>query len=480
MQATRLNEGEDVLIDASEKSLYADKIIITDSALLQVLPLPLQSGDPATALAKPFSALLSSEFAKKLFGDDDPIGKTIRVIDQFDMQVTAILAPMGNTHLNTDAILYIPEMFTSPNWTTNRAATYASLHPETNISALEEKLTKGLHQHAQEEVNRLKLNYNHLPDWRLQALKDVHLSADEVDGPLQGTGNKRSLYVLSLVALVVLAIAGINYMNLATAQATSRAREVGVRKVTGATHRQLLIQFMTEAMLQALVALPLAVLLADLTLPAFETVVNRNLVLNWAVWKSIGGYLLLLVLLVGILAGSYPAFFLSAYRPTDVLKGQWLRKDRGKLLRHGMVVAQFTGAMVAAIVMFFIYQQVRFMQNKELGFRPEQVLVVPLTAEDADKNLNGLKPKILQHTNIQSVTTCTALPGTFASDFLFDIPGEENSHSVHVIFTDPDFAKTLNLEMAEGHFFLSEKASDFTGAYVVNETFIKNMGLKTR
>lgn len=477
LQATRLTEGSEVLIEAEEKSLYADRIFVTDSSMLSVLSLPLQAGDPATALTKPFSVLLSNEFAQKLFGDEDPIGKSLRVIGQFDVQVTAVLAATGNTHLQADAIMNIPGVFDSPNWTNHSAATYVSLHPETDIPALEEKLTQGLNQHMQAEINRLKLNFDRLPDWRLQALTEVHLSANEVEGPIQGTGNKTSLYILAIVALVILAIASINYMNLATAQATSRAREVGVRKVSGATHPQLLLQFMAEALVQALVALPLAILLADLVLPAFESIVSRDLVLSWSLWKSIGGYLLLLVCIVGLLAGSYPAFFLSAYRPTDVLKGQWLRKDRGKVLRHAMVVAQFSGAMIAAIVMFFIYQQVQFMQNKALGFQPEQVVVVPLTGEEADKKLMSLKSEILQHSQVHSMTTTTALPGTFVSDFLYSIPGEENSHSIYTIFTTPDFAKTLNLEMREGQFF-SDKAYDSTGAYVVNEAFVKKYGLK--
>ncbi len=476
--ATQFLGGENVLVSHGEKSLYAQKIIITDSLFLKVIPFPLLQGDAVTALALPHSALITPKLAHNLFGEEDPMGKIIRFNDDFDLQVTGILGKPGNTHLKADIYLTDPGSFPATSWTGNNPMTYVSLNKASSIPALEGKMTQELNKYIKKDVESSGINYKKFPDWRLQPMHDIHLNTARVSGYPSGHGSVRNLYIIGIVAFVVLLIASINYMNLATAQATQRAREVGVRKVTGATQRQLIVQFLTEATLQTLIALPLAILLADLLLPAFEMMTGRDLTLNLQVWVSLSGYLLILILLFGLLSGSYPAFFLSAYRPADVLKGQWLRKDKGKMLRHGMVVTQFTSAMVAAIVMFFIYQQVQFMQNQELGFEAEQVLVVEINTQETMKNLETMKPKMLQHPGIQSIATTTALPGNSTSNYGFDIGGIEEMKSVDIIFTEPDFIETMGFEMAAGRFFSRDIASDSVGAYVVNEAFVRKYELK--
>jgi len=476
--ATQFLGGENVLVSHGEKSLYAKKIVITDSLFLKVIPFPLLQGDAATALALPHSALITPKLANNFFGEEDHMGKTIRFNDDFDLQVTGILGKPGNTHLKADIYLTDPGSFPTTSWTGNNPMTYVSLNKASSIPALEEKMTQELNKYIKKDVESSGINYKKFPDWRLQPLQDVHLNTSRVSGYHGGRGSVRNLYIIGIVALVVLLIASINYMNLATAQATQRAREVGVRKVTGATQRQLVVQFLTEATLQTLVALPFAILLTELVFPAFEMMVGRDLTLNTEIWFSLSGYLLVLMLLFGLLSGSYPAFFLSAYRPTDVLKGQWLRKDKGKLLRHGMVVTQFTGAMVAAIVMFFIYQQVEFMQNQELGFEPEQVVVVEINTTEAVKNLEAVKPKLLQQPGIQSIATTSALPGNSTSNYGFEIGGIEEMKSVNIVFTEPDFMETIGFQMAEGRFFSPDIASDSVDAYVVNEAFVRKYELK--
>jgi putative ABC transport system permease protein len=266
-------------------------------------------------------------------------------------------------------------------------------------------------------------------------------------------------------------------MNLSTAQAAQRAKEVGVRKVTGATSKQLITQFLTESILQSLLALPLAALLAFLFLPAFNVVTNRDLALGWAQWSAIGGYLLALVLVLGLVSGSYPAFFLSAYKPTDVLKGKWLRRTQGASLRRFLVVAQFSMAIAVAILMTFIYQQVQYMQNQELGFQAAQVLVIPLHTTDASQRIGAVKSQLMQNPNIASVTYTTSLPGKGMSDYGFQIEGVDKDPSVNIYFTEPDFIKTLDLKMAQGRFFSYDHPSDTSGVFVVNEAFVKKYNI---
>lgn len=473
--ATWTVEVGEVLVATADKqkSLYLKGAAITDSSFLHVLPYPLKYGNAQTAMQRPSSALLSHELAETLFGSENPLGKIVVFNDDTDFMVTGVLAPyQGNAHMNVDIVLH-DTTHVGEHWSGNNPATYVALHAGADVAALEQKITDNINPRIKAEV---KDSWERYPDWRLQKLPAVHLNEAQVHGPFTGKGSMRTVYIIGLVALVVLAIASINYMNLATAQATRRAREVGVRKVTGATNRQLITQFLAEATLQALVALPLAMLLADLILPAFETVVNRDLILNWSVWSSLSSYLLLLVIILGALSGSYPAFFLAAYRPADVLKGQWLRKDRGRILRHGMVVTQFTGAMVAAIVMFFIYQQVQFMQNQELGFQAEQVMVIKSNTNQTYQKVEAIKQQLLQHAHIRSISATSTMPGQPESDNAFKIEGMASDQFVDIYFTDSDYAETLSLTVKEGRFLTPADTTPNT--FVVNETFLKEYNIQ--
>ncbi len=314
------------------------------------------------------------------------------------------------------------------------------------------------------------------PDWKLQPLRDVQLSAGEIGGPFSGQGDERTVYVIALVALVIVTIASINYMNMATAQAARRAREVGVRKVTGAHQSQLMVQFLAEAVLQCLLALPIAILLTELTLPAFENVVARDLDLSWSVWGQLVPSLLLLIAGLSIVSGSYPAFVLSGYRPTDVLKGKWLRRDQGKVLRQSLVVVQFTGAIVATIVMFFIYQQIRFMQNQEVGFRGEQVMVIAVNTPDTYEKITSLRSRILQNPQVVAVTSADGLPGSDHSDYGFQLGGREQSINSDIFFVDADYPEALDLEILAGRFLSLSDTS--TNTFVVNEAFVQEYGLE--
>jgi putative ABC transport system permease protein len=284
-QATQLNNQGEALVTlrGTNKALYVKSSIATDSLFLTVLPLPLRYGHAQTALQKPYSALLSAELAAKLFGGEDPVGKVLRYNDKTDYQITGVLAAFpAPLHLEAEVYLTDPGIY-SDFWQGNASATYVRLQSEANLARLEGQITLGINSYLQ------KANANDLPDWRLQPLQDIHLYSTRIGGPFPGRGDSRSLYILSGVATLILIIASINYTNLATAQSVGRAKEVGVRKVNGATRGQLIVQFLTEAVLQSLVALPLAAGLAMLSLPAFNSIVDRNLTLGLAQWQQIGG-----------------------------------------------------------------------------------------------------------------------------------------------------------------------------------------------
>jgi putative ABC transport system permease protein len=478
--ATRLdNYGEALItLNGGEKSLYVDHAVLTDSSLFAVMPLPFASGDARTALNQPYSAVLSQELAQKLFEGQNPLGKLIRFNDQDDYRVTGVLArPAGRTHLEADIFLKDKEGY-GESWTGNSPATYVALHPDANVARLERKVTAGINKYLKASYLKDKMNVDELPKWRLQPLKDIHLYSTDINGPFRVTGDYKNLYLMGGVAVVILLVAGINYMNMTTAQATRRAREVGVRKASGASRQQLVAQFMAEAVVQCLTALPVATLLATLFLPAFNQITDRSLALNWADWQRIAPYWTALVLGLGLLSGSYPAFFLAAYRPVEVLKGNLVRRTRGQGLRQTLVVTQFSVAIAVAIVMTFVYRQVQFMLDQELGFQPSQVVAIPLNTAGAADRIQSLKSRLLQNPRVESISYSTSIPGKGEPDYGFEIAGIDKSQNVDIYFVEPDFARTLNLTVAQGRFFAYDHPTDTANAYVVNEAFVRTYGLK--
>ncbi|MGB3776778.1 MAG: ABC transporter permease [Tunicatimonas sp.] len=475
--ATWAVESGRVLIGAEDQEgVFADKIATVDSSFLRVLPFPLRYGNIDNALERPRTAVLSNETSQKLFGNENPVGRTLRVNADTDYEITGVLAPFaGSSHLAIDALIRdTANVYLS--WTGNNPATYVALNPNSSVATLEQKIADAINPRIQAEMESFGANVDKYPDWRLLPLRDVQLSGGQIGGPFSGQGEERTVYVIALVALVIVTIASINYMNMATAQAARRAREVGVRKVTGAHQSQLMVQFLAEAALQCLLALPVAILLTELALPAFENVVNRDLTLDLNTWLQMLPYLLLLIVGLSIVSGSYPAFVLSGYRPTDVLKGQWLRRDQGKVLRQSLVVAQFTGAIVATIVMFFIYQQIRFMQNQELGFRGEQVMVITVNTQETYEKVLSLKSQLLQNPRVKAVATADGLPGSDYSDYGFEVGGQEQSVDSDIFFVDSDYPEALDLDMQEGRFLSPSDTSYLT--FVVNEAFVKKYDLK--
>ncbi|MDO1447356.1 ABC transporter permease [Rhodocytophaga aerolata] len=473
------NNGQILLTTEENKSLYTQLAVTTDSSFLKVFRLPLIHGDRHTALNQPFSAVLTQPLAQKLYGQENPVGKTLRVNDKQDYKITGVLAPYaGKTHLEAEIYYTDPGSYFE-SWGGNNPETYVALHAQSSIDALEAKVTKVATDRTKEEAAKYNVKYGQLPDWKLQPLKAIYLHSDDMGGPFTIKGDYRNSVILGTVAIVILLIASINYMNLATAQAAKRAKEVGVRKVTGASRQELVTQFLSESGLQSLACVPLVILLAYLFLPAFNIVTNKHLQLEWTQWIDISPYLLMLVLLLGIVSGLYPAFFLSSYRPVEVLKGKGLQRDRGQFLRQGLVIAQFAMAITVAIVMSFIYRQVRYMQDQELGFAAEQILVVPINTPEAVDQIQALKSEMMQNPRIAGITVASSLPGTWSPDNMFKIAGVEEDQDAFMYWTDPDFIKTMDLQMIQGQFFSWQDYTDTTGrSFIVNEAFVRRYNLQ--
>lgn len=476
--ASGLSFSGEQLIEYAGKKTYVENTANVDSTFFEVLSIPFKYGDPLTALDEPNSMVISDELAEKIFGDMNPIGETIRYQAEEDLKVTGVL-DLGdkNTHIHFD--IFTRFTWYSTHWTGNNRATYAKLKPNASIPNLEEKLTKDITELMRNEF--LSMNYTpseeDFADWKFQPLNNIHLESDNFYWVGETGGSRRNLSIFMLIGLLVLGVAIINYVNLATARAGQRAKEVGVKKVTGAERGQLTMQFITESIVQAVLSATLALLLAELLLPFFNTVTNRELsILGSQPLLFIGG-ILILALLTGLLAGIYPAFVMSGYRPVKALKANFMKSGDKGMFRKVLVTGQFCITIALVIVMAFIYRQVNFMMDHELGFHPDQVMTVPFNNRHNFHKLEDIKTRLENIPGVKTVTTASRFPGGFMPDWGVIIEGNPDAISPNVIFADEDYASTLDIEMVEGRFISDDIAADSINNFFVNETFVRENAL---
>ena len=446
---------------------------------LHAFTFPLLRGNPETALESPYSILLTESAATSLFGREDPIGRRITYNDDFDVTVTGILKDVpANTHLQFNALVPIELMrevmgddaledFTNSNY-----YLYLLLAPGTDPEQLEEKLYAYRLERAEgdeEQARRM--------EYVLQPITDIHFTTD-IQWDVSTNVDIRYIYLFSGIALLILLIAGVNFMNLATARATQRAREVGVRKAVGAHKGQLVWQFLGESVMLSGVAIGVALLLTALFLPAFRAIIGSAVSFR----AEDVGTLALLVgigLLAGLLAGTYPAFYLSAFRPATVLKGEVTRGNRATLLRKGLIVLQFGISVFLIISTISIYNQIHYMRSKKLGFAKEQVIFAPLTPP-IQESYDAFRQTVLQNPNVLHVAQAGNLPGRVNTSRGYNWPGqsadEENGRSFYTILADYDYLTTLGLELVAGRDFSRDMPTDFENAYILNETAVRELG----
>lgn len=471
-------EGE-TLMEKGNKKLYIERVAFADSTFLQVVELPLLYGNPVEVFKQPRSIVLSKKVAEMLLGPGDVIGQTVKVNGETDYTVSGVLAPLqGNTHLDYDA--YAQIYWDAPSWTGNNRATYVLLGENVSPDAFSEKITPYINQFLEREFLSAgrKLNPSDFPTWNLQPLSNVHIQSAQIRGVGGTDGNIKYLYIFGIIGLLVLFIAGINYINLSTARAAQRAREVGVRKVTGAFRKHLVGQFLLESVVQSLFAMTIALALAEMLLPGFNAITQRELRFFSGEPQTLIVPLLALAVFIGLLAGVYPAFFLSRYRPVSVLKGKVDKGQSGQLFRRALVVTQFSLTVVLIIVMTFIFRQVNFMMKQDLGFTPEQVMVVPMNKNDSYAKVERLREAFRQLEGVEEVATTTRVPGHSYPDWGVLLEGREDDYDPRVAFVGEGFDKTLGLEVAEGRFFSYDHAMDTVNAFVVNEAFVNQYHLE--
>lgn len=473
-----------LLMEAGDKRAYENKGLIADPTFFDFFPLEFLQGDPKTALEGTASVVITEELARKYFGTPQAVGKLVK-IDKGDYTVTGVLAPVPeHFHLDLGYVLPIAAAAIPKErmekWTWNQFYTYVKVKPGTDIRRLETKFG----QFIDREINPQSLKdgrSSYTPFF--QALKDVHLKSAEFTFDNAKRGNAMYVKGLTIMVFFVLVIACFNFVNLATARSFRRAKEIGVRKVIGADRRQLILQFTGETVLFSVLAVIVATLATLLLLPSLNAFTGKAISFN-----PLADPVLILVLaggaiLIGILAGAYPALFMSGFKPIRVLKGlkpvgESSRASGG--LRQALVIVQFALSALLIVCTVVVYKQMNYLQKKDLGFSKEQILYFDLQGEVA-ANPEALKAELLRSPGVLGATAGYGLPGDqLAGDqVIIPTPEGEKTEGVNLFIVDHDYIRTMGLTILAGRDFSRNFPSDTSAAFIINETAVKELGFGT-
>lgn len=494
-QATRVVQflGVDQhIVRYQDKTFFEKRAYLVDSTFLEVFPYKLTEGHAATALDAPASALISQELSERIFGKESPLDEFLMIssgesVDTF--RITGVVAtPHYPSHVDADLYLSMNSnglgswMLTQTSWANNNlAVSYLKLQDPQNYKTLEAKFAEQVQIHAGEE---LKASGRH-KEVSLQQLDDIRLYSNFNRG--SGSGQSSSImyvYIIAAIGIFILLLACINFMNLTTAKSAQRASEVGIRKSMGAFRGNLIRQFLGESMVIVLFALLVSFLMVILVLPTFNSVMQKELTLNVSNLPFIIVSTILICLFTGVIAGSYPAFFLSSLRPTQVLKGQSVTGNGSQWLRKGLVVFQFviTITLISSIVI--IQKQLRFVQSKSLGFDTEQMIMIPLRTPTASQAYRTLKTEFERIGGVRLVSGTSSIPSTpLFSDWGIYKQGSTNDHSLlhENVWVDADYFNAMNIPLVAGRDFNTDQdnlpGDNKPWKIIVNEASLKAFGI---
>ncbi len=465
-----------------DKKMYDTKIWYADSSLFEIFTFPMIKGNPKTALVNPYSIVLTEQAAKKYFGEDDALGKLMTFSDTIALTVTGIIKNIpSNSHLQFDVMLSrstITEMTQhqpEDNWFNNGYYTYVLLREGYNVKNLEAKFRPYLDKKMAEEKRASGLWY----DFVLQPLTDIHLKSN-MSGELGPNGNIKYVYIFSVVAIMVLLIACANYVNLSTARAMNRAKELGLRRVIGAKRQQLIVQLLGESFLTTFISSLLAVVVISAALPAFNTLTAKEIGSQYLMTPGVVAVFILVFLTISVLAGAYPAFLMSSYSPIKSLKYKIWSGGQNSALRRGLVVVQFTISIILIVGTIVIFHQMDFLKNKKIGLEKEQVVELKMRTAVISK-YQLIKDEMMK---VPGVTMATATDFSYSNGLssvsvLPEGAQENEISSETVISVDYDFLKTFKIEMLAGRDFTKESSTDAAEGFIVNEAAVKHFNWKS-
>ena len=462
------------LIQHGDSCLYEQNIVAADPSFFDVFTFRFFKGDPKTALAQPNTVVLTEKAAAKYFGDRNPVNELLK-IDKSEYRVTGVIENIPEqSHFHFDLFL---SSLTFPwsrstSWWNNDYKTYVVLRENYTVDAFAAKLIEVVKKHVYkggEESWAKTGNY-----WRyyLQPVTKIHLHS-HLDGEFEANGSATYISIFSIIAFFILIMSCTNYISLSTARSSARALEVGVRKVLGPKRSQLIRQFLSESIVSSLTALLLACGVAAILLPYFRALVGKSLRIDLAENPIVLLYLIGLALITGIVSGAYPAFLLSSFLPASALKHAAPRQSRNSWFRNGLVLIQFSICVFLIIGTLNVNRQLKYTQNKNLGFDREHVVVVKNHLPASEKN-DLFKERLKKHSSIISASDSSSLPGRDVDNYGF-VPEGEETITMNVFCCDDAFLDTLGLEMKTGRFYSRDFKTD-TSAIIINEETVSLLG----
>jgi putative ABC transport system permease protein len=449
----------------------------TDADFFKVFTFPLTAGDPNTALEEPNTVVISETMAQKYFKGEGALDRILN-IDGRDFRVSGVMADFPhNSHFHFDmlrSLITYKERLADTNWFNNSYQTYLLLHKGVSAASFEAKFPEIVRNYATAGQDYDGwLSRGNYWEYYLQPLTSIHLHSD-LNGEFEANGNAAYVSASFLIALFILLIAAVNYMNLATARSANRAREVGIRKVVGSTRGPLLRQFLAESLTASFLALVMALALVHILLPAFRALTGRALSMPYLEDPVVIPALLGLALVLGIFSGSYPAFFLASVRPIKVLRGRYQSGSRNAGLRNVLVLVQFSISIFLVVGTLVVQRQTEFMRSQNLGFDKEHVVILK-TPVPLGTRSRAFKDQILSLPEISAVSGSNTTPGRPFNNWGCQASGLDESITLNMCVCDEGFLETLGLEMAEGRFFSREFSTD-DKAIVINEAAAKLIG----
>ena len=474
-KSCRMTNAGSILFRHNDKVFYEDKVVAADSSFFSMFTFPLLSGDPRTVLRDPQSIVMSDEMARKYFGNEDPLGKSIELNNKEVFQVSGIMKKIpSNSSIEADFLIPFSYMkkssWYSDNWANNSIATYVLLNKGADIDQVATMINKVVKDHKPEGTTKFML---------FPFLK-IHLHAYWGFG--HPPGAIVNIWIFSSIALLVLIIACINFMNLSTARSAARAKETGLRKLNGAYKRDLIFQYFGESLLYALTSMLLALGIVAALLGPFNLLTGKTFWETELITPVFVVSALLITILTSIIAGSYPAFVLSSFKPINVLRSGMTGGTRGVYFRKITVVAQFIISIILILFTIITYRQLKFMQNKSLGYDKENLLYVQMKGNMSD-NYQVIKQEFSRNPLIISVSACTNPPqsiGSNADNIWWEGKSPDEHSLVSMAGVDFDYAEAMGIKMKAGRPFSKAYSMDIphdtAGTFLINEQLEKLMG----
>lgn len=467
------NFKRDALFSYKEKNLYVDNFIYADSGIFNIFSFNMLHGNPKKAFSDPYSIVLTEEYAKKFFGDKNPVGEVLTLHHSHEFKVTGVIENEDHFHMDIGAIgnfACLGDLRNDKNffdhWDTWNHPTYILLNKNHDAERLENKINNYFTGKAQWTEKGAA------PDFNLRNLSDIYFER-ETQVVSNKRGNLNMIYAFSAIAGFILLIACFNFINLSTAKALRRAKEVGIRKVTGATKNQLITQFLGESFFMVVVSAILALILVEVSLPEFNVIVNNNLSLSYN--STVILYLLAGILIITLLAGIYPAFYLTRFRPVQVLKGDVTKGKKGGFFRKALLVIQFTISIALIASTIVVHRQLSYINNYDIGFNKDHVVMFRMN-KDQRKNLKSFRNELLTKSNITQVSYANQPQGNVRWTNTIEIDGEDIPYKFAPV--DPYHIDLMGLNVIQGRNFQPDNESDINYTFILNETAVKAFGLE--